>query len=334
LIKGGEALQRASDVTTVVLDKTGTVTAGQPAVTDCLVASGLPWSRTEILRLLVSLEGTSEHPLAGAIVRYGEENSIEPTQAESSEAITGQGTIGVVEGMALAVGNASLMNQWAIDIKAGQDTADRLAAEGKTPVYVAVNGQWVGLLGIADTLKPYSVDAIEELKELGLRVVMLSGDHARTARAVAQQAGISEAIGGLLPEGKVEKIARLQKEGEVVAMVGDGMNDAPALARADVGIAIGTGADVAREASDITLMRHDLRGVASAIRLARRTMGTMKQNLFWAFIYNVVGIPIAAGALYPVTGMLLSPLLAGAAMAFSSVSVVSNSLRLRHARLT
>jgi Cu+-exporting ATPase len=334
LIKGGEALQRASDVTTVVLDKTGTVTSGQPTVTDCMVASGLPWSRTEILRLLVSLEGTSEHPLAGAIVRYGEENSIEPTQAESSEAITGQGTIGVVEGMALAVGNASLMNQWAIDIKAGQDTADRLAAEGKTPVYVAVNGQWVGLLGIADTLKPYSVDAIEELKELGLRVVMLSGDHARTARAVAQQAGISEAIGGLLPEGKVEKIARLQKEGEVVAMVGDGMNDAPALARADVGIAIGTGADVAREASDITLMRHDLRGVASAIRLARRTMGTMKQNLFWAFIYNVVGIPIAAGALYPVTGMLLSPLLAGAAMAFSSVSVVSNSLRLRHARLT
>jgi P-type Cu+ transporter len=328
LIKGGEALQRASQVTTVVLDKTGTVTAGRPAVTDVLLAQHLPWTREELLQWVVSLEATSEHPLASAIVQYGEDHGIKREPVESFESVTGQGTTGVIEGKALVVGNATLMREWSVDVTAARAAADGFAVDGKTPVYIAVNGQWAGMLAIADPLQSYSLDAIQELKHLGMRVMMLSGDHVQTVQAVARQAGITEAVGGLLPQGKTDAIVRLQTMGEVVGMVGDGMNDAPALARADVGIAMGTGTDVAREASDMTLMRHDLRGVASGMRLARRTMRIMKQNLFWAFIYNVIGIPIAAGVLYPTTGLLLSPMLAGAAMALSSVSVVSNSLRL------
>jgi P-type Cu+ transporter len=224
------------------------------------------------------------------------------------------------------------MADYAVQVEPLQEDAERLTAQGKTPVYVAIDGKLAGLLAVADPIRPTSKEAIARLKRMGLHVVLLTGDNRRTAEAIASQAGIDRVVAGVLPEGKVEEVRRLQQEGAVVAMVGDGINDAPALAQADVGIAIGSGTDIAIEASDVTLMRGDLGGVADAIALSRRTMRTMKQNLFWAFIYNVVGIPVAAGALYPVFGLLLSPILASAAMAFSSVSVVANSLRLRRAR--
>ena len=225
------------------------------------------------------------------------------------------------------------MSGYAVDLTETNAGAERLAGEGKTPMYIAINGQLAGMIAVADPIKPTSREAIQQLNRLGLTVVMLTGDHPRTAEAIARQAGIDHVVAGVLPEGKVTEVRRRQHAGEVVAMVGDGINDAPALAQADVGFAIGTGTDIALEASDVTLMRNDLHGVASAILLARRTMRTMKQNLFWAFVYNVVGIPVAAGILYPAFGILLSPILASAAMAFSSVSVVTNSLRLRRARV-
>jgi len=231
------------------------------------------------------------------------------------------------------VGNAALMADYSVDTSSVAGKTEQCAAEGNTPVYAAIDGQLAAVLAVADAVKPGSPETIARLKELGLTVTMLTGDHRGTAEAVARISGIGRVVAGVLPEGKVVEIKRLQEAGEVVAMVGDGINDAPALAQADVGIAVGTGADIAREASDVTLMRPDLRAVVSTILLARRTMAVMKQNLFWAFVYNVVGIPIAAGALYPVFGLLLSPILASAAMAFSSVSVVSNSLRLQQARV-
>lgn len=330
LIKGGEALQRAGDVNVVVLDKTGTVTEGRPSVTDVIAPV---WRTDELLPLVASLEASSEHPLAEAIVRHAAERRLELPPAEGFESFTGRGAIAVVDGRAVAVGNAHFMSDWAVDISALRAEADRLAGEAKTPVYVAVDGALAGVIAIADPIKATSADAIRELQALGLRVVMLTGDNEQTARAVAAQAGLNDVVAGVLPEGKVAEVRRLQAEGGVVAMVGDGVNDAPALAQADVGIAIGTGTDIAMEASDVTLMRGDLHGVSQAIVLSRRTMRTMKQNLFWAFIYNTVGIPVAAGILYPAVGILLSPILASAAMAFSSVSVVGNSLRLRHARI-
>jgi Cu+-exporting ATPase len=247
--------------------------------------------------------------------------------------VTGRGATGVVDGAALAVGNEALMADWGADVTPLRDAAERLAGEGKTPMYALVDGALAGLLAVADPIKPTSRDAIARLRRMGLDVVMLTGDNRRTAEAVARQAGIDRVVAEVLPEGKVAEIRRLQEQGRVVAMVGDGINDAPALAQADVGIAIGTGTDIAVEASDVTLMRGDLRSAAAAVALSRRTMRTMKQNLFWAFIYNVIGIPVAAGALYPAFGLLLSPILASAAMAFSSVSVVANSLRLRRARV-
>ncbi|HEX3525484.1 MAG TPA: heavy metal translocating P-type ATPase [Thermoanaerobaculia bacterium] len=334
LIKGGEALQRAGDVTTVVLDKTGTVTEGRPAVTDVVVAPAAKSSSEDLLRLVASLEASSEHPLAEAIVRHArEERRLTLAPVEGFQSFTGLGAVGVVDGAALAVGNAALLAEYAVHIDPLRDTAERLAGEGKTAVFAAVDGALAGLLAVADPIKPTSRAAVETMKRMGLGVVLLTGDEPRTAEAVARQAGIERVVAGVLPEGKVAEIERLQKAGEVVAMVGDGINDAPALARADVGIALGTGTDIAVEASDVTLMRGDLAGVASAIALSRRTMRTMKQNLFWAFVYNVISIPIAAGALYPAFGLQLSPILASAAMAFSSVSVVTNSLRLRRARL-
>jgi len=239
----------------------------------------------------------------------------------------------VVEGAALTVGNEALMADYAVDITAVKAVAEGLAHKGKTPMYIVIDGKLAGLIAIADRIKPTSRDAIQQLKRLGLTVVMLTGDHRGTADAIARQAGIERVVAGVLPEGKVAEITRLQQAGEIVAMVGDGINDAPALAQADVGIAIGTGTDIAIDASDVTLMRNDLHGVASAILLSRCTMRTIKQNLFWAFVYNLVGIPVAAGILYPAFGILLSPILASAAMAFSSVSVVTNSLRLRHVRV-
>ncbi len=247
--------------------------------------------------------------------------------------MSGKGAAGIVQGALVAAGNAALLADYGLDAAALADAADRLARQGKTPVYVAVNGGVAGLIAVADPLKSTSREAVTALRRLGLEVVMLTGDNQRTADAVAAAAGIPRVVSGVLPEGKVAEIARLQAQGRVVAMVGDGINDAPALARADVGIAIGTGTDVAAEAGDVVLMRGELGSVVQAIALSRRTMRTMRQNLFWAFIYNVVGIPIAAGVLYPVTGLLLSPVLASGAMAFSSVSVVANSLRLRRARL-
>jgi Cu+-exporting ATPase len=329
LIKGGEALQRAGEVTTVVLDKTGTVTEGRPTVTD-LVATD---QGSDLLRLVAALEASSEHPLADAIVRYAKENGLAWDPAESYQSVTGKGAVGVVSGSALAVGNEALLADYALPIEPLRAAADRLAAEGKTIVFVARDGALVGLLAVADPIKATSKPAIARLRAMGLDVVLLTGDNHRTAEAVARQAGIDRVVSGVLPEGKVAEIERLQEQGAVVAMVGDGVNDAPALARADLGIAIGSGTDVAIEASDVTLMRGDLGGVAAAIALSRRTMRVMKQNLFWAFVYNVLAIPIAAGALYPAFGLLLSPILASAAMAGSSVSVVTNSLRLARARI-
>ena len=332
LIKGGEALQRAGDVRTVVLDKTGTITEGRPTVTDLVAGPGWTGREEELLRLTASLEASSEHPLADAIVRRAKDAGLALAQAEAFDSVTGRGAVGTVDGRALVVGNEALMADHGLRVDALAEAAERLAGEGKTPVWVDVDGALAGLLAVADPIKPSSRDAIARLHGMGLQVVMLTGDNPRTADAVARQAGVDRVVAGVLPEGKVAEVRRLQDAGQVVAMVGDGINDAPALAQADVGIAIGTGTDVAIEASDVTLMRGDLRGVANAIDLSRRTMRTMKQNLFWAFAYNVVGIPIAAGVLYPATGMLLSPILASAAMAFSSVSVVGNSLRLRRFR--
>jgi P-type Cu+ transporter len=333
LIKGGEALQRAGDVTTVVLDKTGTITEGSPTVTDVIPAPGAPRNTDELLRIVASLEASSEHPLADAIVRRAREQGLTLAAAEGFQSVTGQGAVGIVEGSFLAAGNERLLVSYAVDPMPLREAAEQLSGEGKTPVYVAIDGALAGLLAVADPIKPASREAVDRLKRMGLQVVLLSGDRQRTAEAVARQVGIDRVVAEVLPEGKVEEVRRLQSEGAVVAMVGDGINDAPALAQADVGIAIGTGTDIAVEASDVALMRGDPRSVAAAVALSRRTMRTMKQNLFWAFIYNVIGIPIAAGVLYPVFGLLLSPILASAAMAFSSVSVVANSLRLRRARV-
>jgi Cu+-exporting ATPase len=332
LIKGGEALQRAGALHTIVLDKTGTVTDGRPTVTDLVIAPNSTRSADELLRLVGSLETLSEHPLADAIVRHARDRGTTLPTPEAFESVTGRGAVGVVDGSALAVGNAALMSDYAIDPLPLRDDADRLATDGKTAMYVAIDGALAALVAVADPIKETSREAIERFHALGLEVVMLTGDNRRTAEAVARRAGIDRVVAEVLPDGKVAEIERLQGEGKIVAMVGDGINDAPALARADVGMAIGTGTDIAIEAGDVVLMRGDLRAAAQAVELSRRTMRTMKQNLFWAFIYNVIGIPIAAGALYPTFGLLLSPILASAAMAFSSVSVVTNSLRLRRAK--
>ena len=329
LIKGGEALQRASQVTTIVMDKTGTLTEGQPAVTDILSAPGTTHTAQEILRLVASVESSSEHPLGQAIVRHATNQKYSLSPVHAFQAMTGRGAMGMVEGRQVAVGNHALMSELKVQTSAIQQDVERFAMEGKTPVYAAIDETVAALVAIADPLKASSRDVVDRLHRLGYQVTMLTGDHQRTAKAIARMAGITRVVAGVLPEGKVAEITRLQTAGEVVAMVGDGMNDAPALAQADIGIAMGAGSDIAIEASDVTLMRNDLRAVGSAIALSRQTMKTMKQNLFWAFIYNVVGIPVAAGILYPLWGIMLSPILASAAMALSSVSVVTNSLRLR-----
>jgi P-type Cu+ transporter len=339
LFKGGDALQRANDVDIVVLDKTGTVTEGRPTVTDILTVGRsdgetVRRSSDDLLALVASAERQSEHPLADAIVQSAKERNLPLQDAEGFTALAGQGVTAVVHGSALAIGNEALMKQYAVDVSPLRERADALAGDAKTPAYVAVDGELAGLIAVADRIKASTVEAVRALGALGIEVVLLTGDTRRTADAIARQAGIGRVIAEVLPEGKVAAIKKLQQEGHVVAMVGDGINDAPALAQADVGFAIGTGTDVAIEAGDVTLMRGDPRGVAQAIELARKTMGTMKQNLFWAFIYNVIGIPIAAGALYPAFGVQLNPVIASGAMAFSSVSVVSNSLRLRRAKIS
>jgi Cu+-exporting ATPase len=330
LIKGGEALERAGTVNVVVLDKTGTVTEGRPMVTDAIPAPGGGVTESRLLSLVASAERLSEHPLADAIARRAAEGGIMLRKATDFHYEPGRGIRARLGSATVRVGNASMLEDSAIPVTpALAAEASRLASEGKTAIFAAENETVLGVIGIEDPIRPTSPDAIARLRRLGLDVVMLTGDSRRTAEAIARRAGIENVAAELTPEQKVAEVARRQEAGAVVAMVGDGINDAPALARADVGIAIGSGTDIAMEASDVTLMRADLMGVANAIALSRRTMRTMRENLFWAFVYNVIGIPVAAGVLYPVFGWLLNPVIASAAMAMSSVSVVTNSLRLR-----
>ncbi len=328
LVKGGEALERAQAVDTVVLDKTGTVTAGKPVVTAVELPPSAPLAEDELLALAGAVERASEHPLAAAIAAHAAERGARTLQVKAFASVTGRGARGEVEGHAVVVGTPALLAEAGVDAGPLLARAAELAARGHTAVFAAVDGVLAGLIAVADPIRPSSREAVKRLRRMGLQVVMLTGDARATAEAVGREAGIERVVAGVLPEGKLAEIERLQGEGRVVAMVGDGINDAPALARADVGVAMGSGTDVAVEAADVTLMRPDLLAVADAIALSRRTMRTMRQNLFWAFAYNVVGLPVAAGALYPVMGLLLSPVLASAAMAMSSVSVVTNSLRL------
>ena len=332
LFRGGASLEAAGRIGLAVLDKTGTITEGRPRLVDLAARAGSVWEgrEPELLRLSASVERVSEHPLAAAVVAAARERGLELADPADFDSFGGRGVRAVVDGREVVLGNAALLEKRGIDTAALADRAKSLAEAGRTPVFLAVDGKAAGLLGIADPVKPGSRAAVERLSELGIRVVMVTGDNERTAQAVAREVGIVEVIAEVLPADKARVVARLQQEtGLTVAMVGDGVNDAPALARADVGIAIGTGADVAIEASDVTLVGGDLGGVATAVRLSRRTVRTIRQNLFWAFFYNVAGIPIAAGALYPAFGLLLSPVFASAAMALSSVTVVGNSLRLR-----
>lgn len=327
LIKGGDSLETAHKLNTIVLDKTGTITKGEPELTDVVVSND--WSENEFLKIVASAEKQSEHPLAAAIVRGAESRNLAIEKVENFNALEGRGIEAKVSGKDLLLGNLRLMNERKIELNGAESTVEKLASEGKTPMFAAIDGKFAGIVAVADTIKPESKEAIRALQGLGLEVVMMTGDNKRTAEAVAKQVGITRVLAEVLPEGKSGEIKRLQAEKKIVGMVGDGINDAPALAQADVGIAIGTGTDVAIEASDITLIKGDLRGVVTAIALSKATIRSVKQNLFWAFIYNVIGIPIAAGLLYPLTGWLLSPIIASAAMSLSSVSVVANSLRLR-----
>jgi Cu+-exporting ATPase len=327
LFRGAEALEVASKLTTVVLDKTGTLTKGEPSVTDVVTASG--FHQQEVLRYAASAEKGSEHPLGEAIVKRASEEGLEIKVTDSFNAIPGHGIEAKIAGKDLLLGNLKLMWDRGISLDGLEKEAERLADEGKTPMFVAIDGRAAGIVAVADTLKPNSQEAVKALHGLSLEVTMITGDNKRTAQAIAKQIGIDHVMAEVLPQDKAKEVKRLQAGGKVVAMVGDGINDAPALAQADIGIAIGTGTDVAMEASDITLIGGDLRGIVTAIALSKRTMRTMKQNFFWALIYNTILIPVAAGVLYPVAGILMNPIFAGAAMAFSSVSVVSNSLRLR-----
>jgi P-type Cu+ transporter len=329
LFKGGESLETAHRLDTIVLDKTGTITEGRPSVVAIVAAAGV--ADDDVVRLAASLETASEHPLAAAIVESARSRGLALADPAEFHATGGRGAEAVVDGVVARVGNAAYMVEQGLDAGALAASAEGMAGGAMTPVFVAADDRVLGVIGIADPVKPTSAAAIGRLKAMGLEVVMLTGDHRSTAEAIGRTVGVDRVVAEVLPRGKVEEIRRLQGEGRKVGMVGDGLNDAPALAQADVGIAIGTGTDVALEASDVTLVSGDLNGVPVALRLSRRTMRVIRQNLFWAFIYNSVGIPIAAGVLYPFFGILLSPVFASAAMAFSSLSVVSNSLRLRRA---
>jgi Cu+-exporting ATPase len=333
LIRSGEALEKLARVDTVLLDKTGTITTGKPAVTHIITAKktdGTPLAASEVLKWAASVEQRSEHPLATAVLKAARDRNVSVLPVEKFAAMEGRGVRGTVDRRIIEVISLRHARERSLELGTlGQD-ADRLVAKGKSPVVVVVNNTVYAVVAVSDPLKPGAKEAIERLQAMGLTVQMVSGDSKKGAEAVAAEVGITEVIAEVLPSQKADLVKKMQRQGGV-AMVGDGLNDAPALAQADVGIAIGTGADIAMEASDITLIRGDLDQVATAVQLARRTMRKIRQNLVWAFIYNVVGIPIAAGALYPFTGLLLSPVLASAAMAWSSLSVVLNSLTLRRA---
>jgi Cu+-exporting ATPase len=331
LFRNADALERARRLTLALLDKTGTITEGRPRLTDRVHLQGV--SDEELLGLAAALEKGSAHPLARALVGAAEERKLALPAVASFQSRTGLGVVGKVQGRQVVVGNAKLFQEESIDISSVHDEIDRFAGEGKTPLLVAANGRLLGVLAVADREKPTSAAAVRRLRELGLKVVMLTGDRTDTARAVAARVGIDEVLSQVLASEKEARVRELQERGEIVAMVGDGVNDAPALARADVGVAIGAGSDVAIESSDITLVGESLESVPEAIALSRETLATIRQNLIFAFLYNVLGIPIAAGVLYPLTGWMLSPMIASAAMAASSVSVVSNSLRLARRRL-
>ena len=331
LFKNAEAIEQMRKVDTLVVDKTGTLTDGKPKLVSVEVSAG--FDVQTLLRFAARLERGSEHPLASAIVKGAEERGVALGSAEGFESITGRGVRGRVDGAHVALGNRKLLEDLGVNPGALAQRAEELRGEGQTVVFVAVNNQVAGLMGIADPIKQSTPEAIEQLHKDGIRIVMLTGDNRTTAEAVARKLGIDEVIAEVLPDRKADAVKRMQSEGRFVAMAGDGINDAPALAQAQVGIAMGTGTDVAMESADLTLVKGDLRGIVRARLLSRATMRNIKQNLFWAFIYNAIGVPIAAGALYPFFGVLLSPMIAAAAMSFSSVSVISNALRLRKAAI-
>ena len=335
LVKKAEALEVFGKVDTLVIDKTGTLTEGKPRLLSVRFVP--PWGDADLLRFAASLERSSEHPLAAAVVAGAEGRGIVCAPVEQFRSVTGKGVTGTVSGHRVAIGTAAFLRNEVGASSQGltqlDDEAASLRREGQTILFVAIDEQAAGLLGVADPIKASTRDAVQELKAEGIRIVMVTGDHHDTAEAVAQQLGIEEVMAEVLPEQKGQIIARLKSQGRVVAMAGDGINDAPALALADVGIAMGTGADTAIESAGMTLVKGDLRGLLRARRLSQATMRNIRQNLLFAFLYNVIGVPIAAGVLYPLWGILLSPMIASAAMTFSSVSVISNALRLRHVEL-
>jgi Cu+-exporting ATPase len=327
LIKGGEALEKIHKLSMIVFDKTGTLTRGEPEVTNVICAAG--YDEHQVLAVAAGLEKTSEHPLAKAILQRAQMNAAEIPQSEKFESLSGLGAKALLGGVWCLIGNHALMAAEGIETSVLEGDAQEIASQGKTVVYVAQNGSVIGLIALADVAKPSAAGAVLQLKRSGLKIAMITGDNEATARAMARELNIDRVLAEVMPAGKADEIKKLQAEGQVVGMVGDGINDAPALAAADVGIAVGAGTDVAIEAADITLIRDDLSAVLQAIHLSRATIRVIRQNLFWAFIYNIIGIPIAAGVLYPAFDILLNPEYAAAAMALSSVSVVSNSLRLK-----
>jgi Cu+-exporting ATPase len=318
-------------IDTLVVDKTGTLTEGKPTVTAVVPASG--FDEMQVLRFAASAERNSEHPLAAAIVAEAKARNIELAPVRGFDSPAGKGVIGMVEGKRLALGNAKFLAELGIDTASLSDEAERLRADGATAIFLAINGKPAGIIAIADPVKATTPDALKSLRDLGIRVVMLTGDNKTTAQAVAKRLGITEVEADVLPDQKSDVVEKLTREGRVVAMAGDGVNDAPALAAAQVGIAMGTGTDVAIESAGITLLGGDLTGIIKARALSKAVMSNIRQNLFFAFVYNAAGVPIAAGVLYPAFGLLLSPIIAAAAMALSSVSVVGNALRLRHVQL-
>jgi len=327
LFKNAEAIEHMKKVDTLVVDKTGTLTEGRPTVVGIVPAEG--YEEDSLLKLAAGLERASEHPLAAAIVSGAEERGIEIPHATDFDSVTGKGVRATVEGRLVELGNRKMMEASGVDIQALAQNAEKMRHDGQTAMFVAVDGKPAGIIGVADPIKETTPDAIRRLHGQGIRVVMLTGDSRTTARAVAGELGIDDVIAEVLPEDKSRKVKELQQEGRFVAMAGDGINDAPALAQAQVGIAMGTGTDVAMESAGVTLVKGDLGGIVKARALSRATMRNIKQNLFFAFVYNSLGVPIAAGILYPFFGLLLSPMIAAAAMSFSSVSVISNALRLR-----